>query len=135
MNHWRHELSAAFWRALERRPLDSYLAIQSTWWGLWALSPGDAFGVLPSAYTVLALIPEWAWGAIFTVHGVGHLVALYRDDVGMLARASLALQYLWAIVAFNYLATIPLSLATPTYGMLFLGSFWAHAYLIRKASW
>ena len=124
-------LHAAFVRALYRRPLETYLAVQSLWWGLWALSPWDAFAVLPRAYTVLAYAPEWAWGALFTAHGVGHVYAVLKDDDCMCRRGLLVLQYLWAVVAFNYLVTVPLSFATPTYGMLLLGSIWAH----RSLSW
>ncbi|MDH5279530.1 MAG: hypothetical protein OEW52_00105 [Thermoleophilia bacterium] len=121
-----------FLEAVDRRPLDTYLAVQSWWWGLWALSPWDAFGVIPGAYTVLALLPEWAWGAVFTAHGVGHLAAVVRGDDASCRRAALSLQYLWAIVFFNYLVTIPLSLATPTYGMLFVGSLWVHGRHCRR---
>lgn len=109
--------------------LELYLAVQSTVWGAWLLMPWDSFGVIPDAYTILGLVPEWMWGAAFTAHGLAHLTVLHRRDPHQCRRAALALAMLWSAVVVSLLLTIPLSTATPIYGSSVLGAVFVYVSL------
>ncbi len=112
--------------------LELFLAVQSLVWGAWLLMPWDSFGVIPGAYTVLAVVPEWLWGLLFAGHGIAHLLAIYLQDVTLCRRASLALAGLWLVVVVSLLLTIPLSTAIPIYSASVLGAAWVYVSLDHR---
>lgn len=101
--------------------LELFLAVQAVVWGVWLLAPWRSFDVLPGAYTVLGLVPEYVWGTLFLGHGIAHVTALWRQDPHLCRRAALALAGLWSIVLVSLLLTIPLATSTPIYGLNVLG--------------
>lgn len=104
--------------------LELFLAVQSLVWGGWLLGPWSSFGVIPDAFTVLGLVPEAVWGALFFVHGLAHVWALARRDPQLCMRAVLALAALWLTVLVSLLLTIPLATSTPIYATSVLGCVW-----------
>ena len=105
-------------RAFERQQtwaLEYFLAYQSTVWGVWLLLPFDSFDVVPSAYTVLGLVPEPIWGLIFTSHGLAYLTVLWHGRTDLCRYAALVLGWLWLTVLVSLLLTVPLAPSTPAY--------------------
>lgn len=109
--------------------LEYFLAYQSLVWGLWLLLPFSSFGQIPDAFTVLGLIPEWAWGALFAGHGIAYLVVLPRGRPDLCRRAALILGWLWLTVLVSLLLTIPLATSTPVYGLYVVACAWVFARL------
>ena len=112
--------------------LELFLAVQALVWGRWLLAPWEAFAVLPSAFTILGMIPEPVWGVIFTAHGALHLIALSRGDLRFCRRAVLALAGLWAAVFVSLFITIPSATTSPIYGMNLMGSALVYLSLHRR---
>jgi len=104
--------------------LELFLAVQSLVWGLWLLGPWDSFAAVPGAFTVLGLVPEPVWGAVFTAHGAVHLYAVLREEPLLCRRMVLTLACLWSFVFVSLLLTIPLATSTPIYGASVLGCAW-----------
>lgn len=140
-------LSVSLVRALINRRthvLELFLGLESLIWGAWILDPlHDTFGALPTAYTVLGLVPEWAIGLVWTMHGSVSLYALWRTIsrpglrsrthwIGLCRRAALAGVGLWSLVLVSFLAAVPGSTATPIYLGLVLANAWVYLRLHLK---
>lgn len=104
--------------------LEVYLAMAAMVWGIWVLLPFETFDPRIGAYTVLRLAPEWAWGVVFSAHGLGHWVSITRKDPMACYRAALSGSVLWGIVLISFVIAAPLTTASPVYGLFVLASLW-----------
>lgn len=121
----------------ERRTfaVEAYLAIQAMTMGAWLLLPGHTFDSLPDVYFALAmLMPEWAWGLAFFAIGAVHLWALERGHLRVRLRVTVALVFVWLIVAAAVTPSRPLRMAIPLYWLPVVAGFWVyHAQTLNGA--
>lgn len=63
------------------RKLEWLLAFYTLWFGLGVSLPPHSMSS-PSFEGALAMAPEWAWGLVYTVVGVAHIVSLHINGRG-----------------------------------------------------
>lgn len=112
--------------------VELYLAIQALVFGLWLLAPWPSFRSIPRVYDTLGLIPESVWGLAFSVEGLVHLWALGTRNMAARRGLTRILTWLWLMVLFGVLATVPTSTATPMYLVPALAALWASGVHTRR---
>lgn len=103
--------------------LEIYLALFALLCGVWSWFDVPLF----TSQTMMALVPQRAVAIVFTVHGLGHLYAIWRHRVALCRRAALASSALWLFVAAFLIATPPAThWSIPLTVHPALGSMWVY---------
>lgn len=99
--------------------IEFILGCFAVFWGIWVLYPyTDSFSSLDYYGTALSVMPEYAWGLLAIICGLGQIVFLTRrckTATVIHRKAFLLIQFmLWVTLAMNFILSIP-STAIPVY--------------------
>lgn len=103
-------------------------------WGGWLLMPWSTFAAAPASFGLMArCAPEWLWGLLPALCGLGQILAVLLDAKRWRRRAMLASAACWAFLAGWFIAQDWRLIATALYPMHALGQ--ALLYLQAGRRW
>lgn len=115
------------WRfRFKDRSTEWWVASYSFLYGLVLSLPPVSMGS-PSFRTLLAVMPEAAWGTLFLVIGSAHMIALAVNGAGWWTPYARSLAasvnlFAYALIAWGIAVENPASPGVPTYGFLVCGT-------------
>lgn len=106
---------------LRTRPLELLGAGWAVIWGMWVGNPGSVIFTSSATFRVMGLVaPEWLWGLVTVIVGLGQLGAIYNESLVWRYRIGVTAFLLWGFVTLLFILSNLNSTAPVTYGMMFL---------------
>jgi hypothetical protein len=100
---------------LKKKKLEFITSLYALLWGIWLLLPWDTFGSSSIFHMMGRIMPELAWGLLFTVFGLSALIFSFTDKSRIRAMFSGILMFIFISISILAAVSNLFSTAIPSF--------------------